>query len=272
MARAAVFLIVAAISLMPLAAGATASTGGDADGTTSVGRGEKKNGDAPSQGQDGAFGNDKGSSDKGQDPDDKGQDPDDKGKDPDEPSGKNGDAPSQNQDGTSGNDKDKDKGKDGTSDNGKGALFRDPEPGKPASTDPKGVAVGKGRAPPILTPSGVVPTQGGLGAIDPASLPVHLGAAVVMFQGGDTDPIVVPPSPTTHSPDGPLSGSFVRALTPVLPPGLANALSAPLVIAEALFEAMASSGQALFVPLLLGAAGFASSRRRDPFSEALEQE
>ncbi len=264
MARTAVFLIVAAISLMPLSAGAAAPTGGDADGTTNVGRGENKNGDDES-------GNDnKGSNDDKGGNDDKGS-TDDKGKDPDEPSGKHGDPPGQSQDGASGDDKDK--GKDGTSDNGKGALFRDPEPGKPASTHPKGVAVGKGSAPPILTPSGVVPTQGGLGAIDPRSLPVHLGAAVVMFQGGGTAPVVAPPSPTTHSPSGPLSGSLVRALTPVLPPALTNALSAPLVIAEELIEAMAASGQALVVvPLLLGAAGFASSRRRDPFSEALEQE
>jgi hypothetical protein len=53
-----------------------------------------------------------------------------------------------------------------------------------------------------------------------------------------------------------LSGGIVSILAPVLPPAFVDAVTSPVVIFEALLEAMLSSGQALIIPFFAGAIGF----------------
>ncbi len=140
----------------------------------------------------------------------------------------------------------------------------------PGKAEPAGVAGGLGGGRPAVTPSGVVPTAGGLGSVDARLLPTHLGAAIVMFNDAATEPpssaMAVEASP------GGLSGGLLRILPPVVPPLLADALTSPVVVVEALVEAMASSGHALVLPFVVAAAWLLSPARRgrDLVAEALE--
>ncbi len=143
----------------------------------------------------------------------------------------------------------------------------DLSPAAPVSEPP--ILVGEG--PPVLVPSSVVPTQGGLGALDPETLPAHVGAAVAMFEAGDAASGADFPDPVVPAP-GPLSSRVVQVLSPALPPPLTDAVAAPFVVAEALVKAMASSGQALVLPVLAAVGALLTPRRRDPYADALEQE
>jgi hypothetical protein len=122
-----------------------------------------------------------------------------------------------------------------------------------------------------LTPSGVPPTEGGLGSIDARILPAHVGAAIVMFDQYDEIPTSIPEQ--VAAPTGLVSGALVRQLAPVLPPVVMDAVSAPFVVFEALVDAIAASGQALVIPFLAGAAGLMAPglRRKNLLAEALGQ-
>ena len=156
----------------------------------------------------------------------------------------------------------------GSSGNGNGA---NPTNANAGNADPVGVAVGLGAAPPNLTPSGVTPTQGGLGPIDARLLPAYVGAAIVMFDQYDEVPTSIPEP--LAAPTGLVSGPLSRGLAPVLPPILMDAVAAPFVLFEALIDAMAASGQALVIPFLAGVAGFFAPglRRKHLLAEALGQ-
>ncbi len=116
--------------------------------------------------------------------------------------------------------------------------------------------------------------------MDTKSLPVHLGAAIVLFQHDDHDqndygqhlePGALALEPT-DLPTNKVSANVIRMLTPVLPPMVVEVVAAPLVVVEALIDAMASSGQALVIPFLAGAAGFFApgTRRKELLAEALD--
>jgi hypothetical protein len=53
-----------------------------------------------------------------------------------------------------------------------------------------------------------------------------------------------------------LSGDLVSVLSPVMPSAFVDTVTSPIVIIEALLEAMASSGQALVIPFLAAGIGF----------------
>ena len=126
----------------------------------------------------------------------------------------------------------------------------------------------------------MTPALRGLGSVDTTSLPVHLGAAIVLFQHDDHDQTgysqhlgaaALAPEPTEH-PTNKVSASIIRTLTPILPPVAVDVVVAPLVVVEALIEAMVSSGQALVIPFLAGAAGFFAPglRRKKLLAQALD--
>jgi hypothetical protein len=75
--------------------------------------------------------------------------------------------------------------------------------------------------------------------------------------------------------DAPTNTGFTTSLGDsldlALPPALTDVVTSPLVIFEALVEAMAASGQALFIPLAAGALAFLMPglRRRDVVDAAL---
>ncbi len=73
-------------------------------------------------------------------------------------------------------------------------------------------------------------------------------------------------------PTNKVSANIIRTLTPVLPPVVVEVVAAPLIVVEALIDAMASSGQALVIPFLAGAAGFFApgTRRKELLAEALD--
>ena len=117
--------------------------------------------------------------------------------------------------------------------------------------------------PASITPSGVVPTEGGLGSVDVQQLSAHLGAAIVLFyqQGEEVAP---GPQPVEAPPNSGrlVSGSVIRTLAPVISPALARVVAAPIVVVEALIEAMAAAGQAVVIPFIAGALALASPRLR----------
>jgi hypothetical protein len=96
----------------------------------------------------------------------------------------------------------------------------------------------------------------------------EVGAAFVMLELPDGDDVVVLVTPA--EPPG-LSGDLVAALAPVMPPAFVDAVTSPIVILEALLEAMASSGQALVIPFLAAGIGFflPGLRRRDLVAAAV---
>ncbi len=158
----------------------------------------------------------------------------------------------------------------GQSDDPLDPAIRPTQSGTSGPADPAGVADGFDAGRPSSTPSGVTPTQGGLGSVDARLLPTHLGAAIVMFDQAGKEPDAIPES--VEAPMGMVSGSVIRALTSVVPPLLVDLVASPIVVIEALIEAMASSGHALLIPLIAGAAWFLTPgvRRKDLFAEALE--
>lgn len=85
--------------------------------------------------------------------------------------------------------------------------------------------------------------------------------------GDDPSAVLVTPAQPTG-----LSGNLVTALSPVMPPAFVDALSSPVVIFEALLEAMASSGQALVIPFIAAGIGFflPGMRRRDILAAVTE--
>ena len=121
----------------------------------------------------------------------------------------------------------------------------------------------------------MTPTGGGLGTLDKGDLPLHLGAALTMLElapegdgsaEGDVEIEI-------DAPGFGLSEGLVGVLTPVLPPAVVDVVASPLVIFEALFEAMASSGQALVIPFLAGAIGFfLPGMRRKAILEVLSED
>ena len=175
------------------------------------------------------------------DPKDKDKDKDDKDKGKDDPKDKCKDDPKDKDD--------KDKGKD----------------------DPKD----KGKDKPSDTRVDVVLGLNGLGSVDVKSLPIHLGAAIVLFDQNDHDHNLEAAglaSAPVERPTNKISASIIRTLAPVLPPMAIDVVVAPIVVAEALIEAMASSGQALVIPFLAGAAVlFAPGvRRKDLLAKAID--
>ncbi len=232
--RATVFFLVGALTLLPVSAFASPSSGPIGDdpvGFDSQYQAKDDDKSKDDRSKDGKSKDDKSKDDKSKD--DKCKD-DDKGKD------------------------DKGKDDDGSKDN----KCKD-DKGK----DPAGRADG-------------IPALNGFGSVDTKSLPVHLGAAIVLFQhddhdqndyGQDLGPAALAPEPT-DLPTNKVSATVIRMLTPVLPPVVVEVVAAPLVVAEALVEAMASSGQALVIPFLVGAAGFflPGRRRKQLLAEALD--
>jgi hypothetical protein len=61
--------------------------------------------------------------------------------------------------------------------------------------------------------------------------------------------------PTESGDDAPRSGgisnALTRALKPVLPPVVTEAVMSPLIVGEALFAAMISSGQSMILPAIV---------------------
>ncbi len=146
--------------------------------------------------------------------------------------------------------------------------------GGPPRITPSGTIPNQG-LPASITPSGVVPTDGGLGSVNVLEIAPHLGAAIVMFRHQDEDiaPVVIsveaPPTSTRV-----VSGTVIRVLTPVISPALANVIAAPLVVVEALIDAMATAGQAIVIPFIAGAAVLLSPglRRKNLLDAALDGE
>ena len=96
-------------------------------------------------------------------------------------------------------------------------------------------------------------------------LPTPLGAAIVLFYQQDNER--APFLATVEAPPArmPLvSGSVIRVLGPVISPALASVVAAPIVVVEALIEAMAAAGQAVVIPFIAGAVALLSPglRRR----------
>ena len=186
--------------------------------------------------------------------------------DPAPPPGEDGDAPGRSDNPAPGSGENA----PGQSDDRLDPAVRPTQSGAPGPVDPAGAATGFDGGRPSSTPSGVTPTQGGLGSVDARLLSTHLGAAIVMFdQAGEE---LAPTSESVEAPMGGVSGSVIRALTSVVPPLLVDLVASPIVVIEALIEAMASSGHALVIPLIAGAAWFLTPgvRRKDLFAEALE--
>jgi len=119
----------------------------------------------------------------------------------------------------------------------------------------------------------VVPTEGGLGSVAALQLPDRLGAIIKMFAGYDETFVTTatPELAVTH-PVGSVNGGLAQMLAPALPPVVSDIVTSPIVVLEALIDALASSGQALIIPFFAGAAGFFAPgvrRRRDLIAEAL---
>ena len=78
--------------------------------------------------------------------------------------------------------------------------------------------------------------------------------------------------PSPSPPGGGISSGIIESLDTVLPPVLTEVVASSLVVFEALLEAMASSGQALVIPLIAGAIGlFAPGlRRRERVEDVLD--
>jgi hypothetical protein len=68
---------------------------------------------------------------------------------------------------------------------------------------------------------------------------------------------------------GMLSGGLDRVLSPVLPPAVVRVVASPVVILEALAQALASSGQALIIPGFAFLFGFGLPGTRRRFDRAL---
>jgi hypothetical protein len=104
-------------------------------------------------------------------------------------------------------------------------------------------------------------------------IPPHIAAAIVMFSQQDEDPapVVVSVEAPPTSPRV-VSGSVIRVLAPVISPALANVAAAPIVVIEALIDAMAAVGQALVIPFIAGAVVILSPglRRRSLIDAALD--
>ncbi len=184
--------------------------------------------------------------------------------DPAPPPGDDGDAPGRSDDRAPGSGENA----PGQSDDPLDPAIRSTQSSTPGPVKPAGAATGFDGGRPSSTPSGVTPTQGGLGSVDAHLLPTHLGAAIVMFDQAGEEPAPIPES--VEAPMGMVSGSVIRALTSVVPPLLVDVLASPIVVIEALIEAMASSSHALVIPLIAGVAWFLAPGRKDVFAEALE--
>ena len=145
---------------------------------------------------------------------------------------------------------------------------KDDKKDKSADEHPVGAVTGPGGASPSVAPVGATPAEGEV-SIDEVVVPTPLSAAMELFD----QPAVASnsiPEPVAP-PMGMASGRLARELAPVLPPLLADAVVAPIVVIEALIDAMAASGQALVIPLLAGATGFIAPRvrRKHLLGEAL---
>jgi hypothetical protein len=109
---------------------------------------------------------------------------------------------------------------------------------------------------------------GGFASVDLDHLPTHLSAAVMMFDQdeGAASPLAVPVTAQNG-----VSGNVIHTLAPVLPPALRSVVTSPIVVFEALIDAMASSGQALVIPLFAALFGFFSPslRRRHSLDDAI---
>jgi hypothetical protein len=110
---------------------------------------------------------------------------------------------------------------------------------------------------------------GGFASIDVGELPTHLRNAVMLFDQ-DNDDIVLQPPPAV-APQTAVSSSVIHTLAPVLPPALTAVVTSPIVVLEALIDAMASSGQALVIPFIAGLLGFFTPgvRRKYSIAEAI---
>jgi len=114
-----------------------------------------------------------------------------------------------------------------------------------------------GNGPPSITPSGVVPTEGGLGSVNAQQPPTALEAAIVLFYPQEDEGGLELPADeaveTAPSSTGSVSGSVIRVLGPMISPAVAKVVAAPIVVIEALIEAMAAAGQAVVIPFIAGA-------------------
>jgi hypothetical protein len=272
--RFAAFFLVGALVMAPLTASAAPSVAVVGNSLAANGNGNGENGnsgdEAPgNSGDSGNPGNGNNGTD-GENGNSGGENPGN-GNSGNETPGNSGDPGNGNNgntgtNGNSGNETPGNSGNPGNGNNGNTGAN-----GNSGNAGPAGVAAGLGAAPPSLTPSGVTPTQGGLGSIDVRLLPAHLGAAIVMFDQ-DNETLTSIPEPVA-APMGMVSGRLVRELAPVLPPMLVDVVAAPFVVIEALIDAMAASGQALVIPFLAGAAGLMAPgvRRKNLLAEALGQ-
>ena len=108
---------------------------------------------------------------------------------------------------------------------------------------------------------------GGLGSIDTTGMPRSFAGAVKIMNILDEPTAMQDMSSDEIT--GVLSGSLERVLSPVLPPGVVEVVASPVVIFEALAEALASSGQALIIPGLAFLFGFGIPGVRKRVDEAL---
>jgi hypothetical protein len=102
--------------------------------------------------------------------------------------------------------------------------------------------------PPAVTP------RPGLSGFNTALMAPQMAGAVEMLKNRDDGATDIESEPELSS--GMMSEGLNDLLSPVLPPGLVDAVVSPLVILDALYEAFTSSGQALIVPGIAFLFGF----------------
>lgn len=123
---------------------------------------------------------------------------------------------------------------------------------------------GGGSTPPPATTTTTAPI--GLGAVDMTGMEPALAGAVKMVHGPEQDTPAPGPGAAT------MATRVERLLGPVAPPALVDAVASPLVIFEALIDALTSSGQALIVPgiAFLVGLGLPGTRRRTLLGAVLD--
>ena len=145
--------------------------------------------------------------------------------------------------------------------------------GGPPNITPSGTIPNQG-LPASITPSGVVPADGGVGSVNAQQqVPPHVAAAIVMFRPqaeGGAPVVLLVEAPPASTPI--VSGSIIRVLAPVISPAVANVVAAPIVVIEALIDAMAAASQAIVIPFMAGAVVLMAPglRRRSLLDKALD--
>ncbi|MFH1105349.1 MAG: hypothetical protein V1757_10485 [Actinomycetota bacterium] len=109
------------------------------------------------------------------------------------------------------------------------------------------------------------PPATGLAAIDTTVMPRSVAGAVGLMTSREVVMPVMTPEPAA----GIISRGLERVLSPVLPPEVVRVVASPVVIFEALVEALASSGQALIIPGIAFLFGFGVPGVRRRVDDAL---